>query len=117
LPGTTSRHRQAIWRGHQALSADVLFVLSRLTASVSQSSGRAADFLRLDRFVGSRCGVTCCLLLRPRLLPRECLPALPRPLIRFSRSLLIEQISSSIISQSSIRDTNTACVGLHAASV
>jgi hypothetical protein len=79
-----------------------------------RSRGCSADFLRFERFGRSRCGTVRCLPLRERRAGSERqLVTLQFP-IRFSRLQLIDRISASRMSQSSICEANTCRVDLRA---
>jgi DNA-binding protein H-NS len=73
-------------------------------------TGPQRYFRRFERFSVSRCGTARYVPLRLRLVTTERRPITLRLFIRFSRPQLIVRISSNKTSQSSICDTNTACV-------
>jgi len=83
-----------------------------LAAAGLNARDRSGVFPRFKRLARSRCGAIGCLLLRARLVASE------RRLITLqlliSRLQLIDRISSSRMSQSSICEANTALVELRA---
>jgi len=85
-----------------------------LAAAGLRARDRSGVFPRFKRLARSRCGAIGCLLLRARLVASERRLITLQLLIRFSRLQLIDRISSSRMSQSSICEANTALVELRA---